>query len=173
MPTCRRPSFPARDQSSRSEQSEQGMSQVIKEVTEVLGITPKHATTKYEQENGLLEPTHASLKKTIKIESGERRSMWHSYVNIAVLNYNTSYHTSIGCEPSRVFHGLVPYSVLDLQMGIRPQRISAPNSKNAEDVLKQTEMIFHDFRKNTKQAYIKHKAYYDKNAKASELKEQQ
>ena len=47
--------------------------------------------------------------------------MWHKYVNIAVLSYNTSY-TSIGCEPSRVFHGSVPCNVLDLKLGIHPQK---------------------------------------------------
>ena len=134
------------------------MSQVTKEVAEVLGITLQHATTKHAQTIGMLERTHASLRKTLKIETDERRSMWLKYVNNAVLNYNTSYHTSIGCEPSRVFHGLVPHNVLDLKSGIRPQRLATPNSQIAEDVLKQTEMIFHDVRKNTMQAYIKYKA---------------
>ena len=138
------------------------MSQVIKEVAEVLGVTLQHATTKHAQTIGMLERTQASLKNTSKIETCERRSMWHMYVNIAVLNYITSYHTSIGCEPSRIFHGRVPYNVLDLKMGIRPQRIPTPNSQTAEGVLKQTDMIFHDVRRNTMQAYIKYKAYYDK-----------
>ena len=75
-------------------------SHVIKEVAGVLGVTPKHATTKHAQTIGLLERSHASIRKALKIETGERRSLWHKYVNIAVLNYNTSYHTSIGCEPS-------------------------------------------------------------------------
>ena len=114
------------------------MSQVIKEVAEGLGITIQHATTKYAQTIGMLERTHTSLKKTLKIETGKRRPMWHKYVNIAVLNYNTSYHTSIGCEPSRVFHGRVPYNVLDLKMGIRPQKNPTPNSQVAQDVLEQT-----------------------------------
>ena len=98
------------------------MSQVIKEVTGVLGITPKHATTKHAQTIGLLERSHASTKQALNIETGERRSFWHKYINIAVLNYNTSYHTSIGCEPSRVFHGRTPYNVLDIKLGIRPQQ---------------------------------------------------
>ena len=149
------------------------MSQLIKEVAEVLGITLQHATTKHAQTIGMLERTHVSLKKTLKIETGERRSMWHKYVNIAVLNYNTSYHTSIGCEPSTLFHGRVPYDVLDLKMGIRPQKMPTPNSQISEDVLKQTEMIFHDVHKNIMQAYIKYKAYYDEKANASKLKEQQ
>ena len=39
------------------------MSQVIKEVAEGLGITLQHAPTKHAQTTGMLERTHASLKK--------------------------------------------------------------------------------------------------------------
>ena len=45
-------------------------------------------------------------------------------------------------------------------MGIYPQQIPTPKSPNAEDVLKQTEMIFQDVPKNTMQTYIKYKTYY-------------
>ena len=90
------------------------MSHVIEEVAGVLGITLKHATTKQAQTIGLLERSHASIRQALKIETGERRSLWHKYINIAVLNYNTSYLTSNPCEPSRVFHGRIPYNVLDL-----------------------------------------------------------
>ena len=48
-------------------------SHVIKEVAGVLGITLKHATTKHAQTNGLLERSHASIKQSLKIETGERR----------------------------------------------------------------------------------------------------
>ena len=84
------------------------MSDVIKEVAGVLGITLRPATTKHAQTIGLLEQSHASIKQALKIKTGERRSLWHKYFNIAVLNYNTSYHTSFGCEPTRVFHGRIP-----------------------------------------------------------------
>ena len=147
------------------------MSHVIKEVAGVLGITLKHATTKHAQTIGLLERSHASIKQGMKIETGERRSLWLKYVKIAVLNYNTSYHTSIGCEPSRVFHGRIPYNVLDLKLGIRTQQQPIPTWQIAQDVLDQSEMIHQDVGKNTMQAYIKYKAYYDKKANASKLKE--
>ena len=84
------------------------ISHVIKEVACVLGITLKHATTKHGQTIGLLERSHASIKQALKIETGERRSLWHRYVSIAVLNYNTSYHTSIGYEPSLLFMAVFP-----------------------------------------------------------------
>ena len=144
---------------------------VIKEVAGVLGVTLKHATTKHAQTTGLLEQSHASIKKALKIETGERRSLWHKYINIAVLNYNTSYHTSIGCETSRVFHGRIPYNILDLKLGIRPQQQPIPTSQFVQDILEQTEMIHQNVRKNAMQAYIKYKAYYDKKANASKLKE--
>ena len=145
-------------------------SHVIKEVAGVLGITLKHATTKHAQTIGLLERSHASIKQTLKIETGERRSLWHKYVSIAVRNYNTSYHVSIGCEPSRVFHGRIPYNIPDLKVGIGPQKIPPPDSQIAQDVLEQTETIFQDVRKNAMQAYIKYKTYHDRKATASKLK---
>ena len=58
-------------------------------------------------------------------------------------------------------------------MGIRPQKIPSPDSEIAQDVLEQAEAILQDVRKNIMQAYIKYKAYYDKKAHASKLKEQQ
>ena len=91
------------------------MSHVIKEVAGVLGITLKQATTKHAQTIRLFEQSHASIKQGLKIETGERRSFWHKYVNITVLNFNTSYHTSVGCEPSRVFYGRFSYKTLDLK----------------------------------------------------------
>ena len=60
---------------------------------------------------------------------------------------------------------------MDLKLGIRPQQQSIPTSQIAQEVLEQTEMIHQDVRKNIMQAYIKYKAYYDKKANASKLKE--
>ena len=102
-------------------------SHVIKEVAGVFGITLKHATTKHAKTIGLLERSRASIKQSLKIETGERRSLWHKYIGIAVLNYNTSYHSSIGCEPSRVFHGRIPYNIYDLKLNIRPEKIPSPD----------------------------------------------
>ena len=85
--------------------------------------------------------------------------MWHKYVSIAVLNYNICYHASIGREQSRIFHGRIPYNILDLKMGIHPQKNLSPDSQIAKDVLEQTEIVFQDVRKNAMQAYIKYKAY--------------
>ena len=47
------------------------MSQVIKELAGVLGITLEHATTNDAQTIGLLEQSHASVNQALKIETGE------------------------------------------------------------------------------------------------------
>ena len=73
------------------------MSSVIKEKAGVLGITLKHATKEHAQTIWLLERSHASIRQASKIETGERRPLWHKHVSIAFLNYNTSYQASIGC----------------------------------------------------------------------------
>ena len=70
-----------------------------------------------------------------------------------------------------MFHGRIPYNILDLRMGIRPQIVPSPDLETAQDVLEQTEMIFQDVRRNAMQTYIKYKAYYDKKANASKLKQ--
>ena len=134
------------------------MSQVIKEVAEVLGITLQHATTKHAKTIGMLERTHASLKKTLKIETGERRSMWHKFVNIAVWNRTFPTTQALDENPVEYFTDMfhITSSTKKSQRG-GPQRIPTPNSQISEDVLKQTEMIFHDVRKNTMPAYIEYK----------------
>ena len=134
------------------------MSHVIKEKAGVLGITLTHTTTEHAQTIGMLERSQESIKQALKVETGEWRSLWHKYVCIAVLNYNTSYHADIGCESSRIYHGRNLDNVLDLKLGIRPQHIPIPTSQIAQNILEQTEMIYQDARNNALQAYIKYTA---------------
>ena len=109
--------------------------------------------------------------RALKNETGELKSLWHKYVSIAVLNYKTSYHTSIGCEPSRVLHGRIPYILLGLKLRIHPKQAFVPTSQIARVIVDQTETIYQDVRKTAVQAYIKYKTYYDKKANASKLEE--
>ena len=74
---------------------------IIAEITQILGITLKCATTKHPQTIGKLERTHASLKKNLKMACGEYRRQWHKYLPLAVINHNTSYHASNGCKTNK------------------------------------------------------------------------
>ena len=152
-----------------TDKGSQFISEAMQQTTATLGIQLKHATTKHAQMIGILEQTHASLKKSLKIMTGERRTMWHQILPMAVLNYNTSFHTSLGCEPSRVFHGRVPYNVLDLKYGLKPQHPAPPNSEIAEGVLRQTKEIVEQTQQSLMQTNVRHKHYYDKKASANPL----
>ena len=136
----------------------------------VLGIILKQAPTKHAETIGLLERSHASIKQTLKVEIGERRSLWQINVSSAVLNFKTFLHTSSDCEPSRASHGRIHYNILDLKLGIRPQQQPIPMSQIAEDILDQTEMIHQGVGKNSMQTYYKYKANFGKKANASNLK---
>ena len=144
---------------------------IVAEITRILGITLKCATTKHPQTIGKLERTHASLKTNLKMASGEYRRQWHKYLPLAVLNYNTTYHSSIGCEPSKVFHGRIPYNVLDHKLGNNPNREFAPTTEFAEELQQRTKVLIDQTKKNIMQSYLKYKEYYDRKAKAAPLSE--
>ena len=61
------------------------------EVPKFFGLTLHHATTKHAQLIGMLEETHASLNEALTIETSERKSLWHKYVNIANPSYVLQY----------------------------------------------------------------------------------
>ena len=88
-----------------------------------------------------------------------------------VLNHNTSYHASIGCEPTRVFHGRIPYNILDHKLGNNPNEQINPTTGFAEEIQNRTKILIDKTKQNIMQSYIKYKEYYDRKAKAAPLKE--
>ena len=105
--------------------------------------------------------------------SGEYRRQWHKDLPLAVLNYNTSYHSSIGCEPSKVFHGRIPYNVLvlDHKLGNNPNTNFLPAADFGEELQQRTKILIDQTKKIIMQSYLKYKEYYDRKAKATPLQE--
>ena len=101
---------------------------------------------------------------------GDYRKQWHKFLPIAILNSNTTKHSTIDCEPSRVIHGRVPHIILDHKLGIRFYPNTAPTIDFAEELLRKTKILCDKTKKNAMQSYIKYKKYHDKKAKASPLK---
>ena len=146
--------------------------QVTHEIAAVLGIEMKHATMKHAQTIGLLERTHASVKTHLKAATGEFRNNWHKNLPLAVLNHNTTYHASLGCEPSRVFHGRIPHNILDYKLGYNPNPRYQPQTDIAEEIQKRMRTLLDQTKKNIMQSYLKYKAYYDRKAKAARWRQQ-
>ena len=88
---------------------------------------------------------------------GERHSMWHKNVQIAVVKYDTTYHETLGCESSTVFHGRRPYNVLDLILGFKPKWKTTPNSDTAEQLQKQIDEVRTTAKDNIMMSYLKYK----------------
>ena len=153
-----------------TDKGSQFRSDVVNQIAQTLNIRISHASTKHAQTIGILERTHASLKTSLKISTGERRSMWHKYVQIAVMNYNTSYHESLGCEPTTVFHGRIPYNILDIKLGLKPEWKKDANEDLTDELQKQIAEIHQSAKDNLMQSYLKYKRYYDKKATATPLK---
>ena len=127
------------------------VSQVIHKVAELLGIYLKHATTKHAETIGVLERAHATIKTSLTTASGGYRKQWHKYLPIAILNYNTTYHSSIDCEPSRVFHGRVPHNILDHKLGLQFNPNIAPTTDFAEKLLRRTQILYDKTKKDVMQ----------------------
>ena len=68
--------------------------------------------------------------------------MCHKYVQIAVMNYNTSYHGSWGCEPTTVFHGRIPYKILEIKLGLKPEWKKENNQDLTDEIQKQIAEIY-------------------------------
>ena len=145
-------------------------STIIAEITQIVGIILKCTTTKLPQAIGKLERTHASLKTNIKMACGEYRRQWQRYLPLAVLSHNTSYHANIGCEPTRVFRGRVPYNILDHKLGNKLNEQITPTTEFTEEIQNRTNVLIDKTKQIIIQSYIKHKEYYDRKAQAAPLK---
>ena len=70
---------------------------------------------------------------------------------MAVLNHNTTYHASLGCEPSRVFHGRIPHNILDYKLGYNHNPRYQPQTDVAEEIQKRMRILSDQTMKNIMQ----------------------
>ena len=89
----------------------------------------------------ILERTHASVKTQLEAATGDFRHNWHKFLPLAVLNHNTTYHASLSCEPSRVFHGRIPHNILDYKLGYNPNPKYLPQTDVAEEVQRRMKIL--------------------------------
>ena len=143
-------------------------SRLVDEIAKILGIQIKCATTKHPQAIGELERTDANLKSNLK-KASEYQRQYQKYLPLAVLKYNISYRSSQECEPSRTFHGTVPYIILDHRLELNPKPKISPTTDFAEKFQKPAQILIDKTKKNIMQRYLKYKEYYDQKAKTAPL----
>ena len=74
-------------------------SKMMQELCSLLEINLKFATIKHPQTIGVIERSHATVKRIMSIHEDSLAKDWHKYVDIATFVFNTSYHSSLGCTP--------------------------------------------------------------------------
>ena len=128
-------------------------SQVIEELMKTMGIKVSHATVKHGQTIGMIERSHQKLKQILKIN---------------VLAHNTTYHQTLKCTPTELFHGRVPYDALGLKFS---NPLSLPrNATDTQSFVDNLNSNFKETHANIIKAFHKYKAHYDRKAQASPLK---
>ena len=132
-----------------TDKSIQFNSQVTREVAVVLGVEPKPGSTKHAQTIGMLERTHATVEAHLKAATGEFRNNWHKFLPLAVLNHNTTYHASLGCEPTCVFHSRIPHNILDYKLGYNPNPRFTPQTDIAAEVQRRMDILNDQTKKTT------------------------
>ena len=138
------------------------------EIMKTAEIKIDHATVKHAQTIGMVERSHQKLKQILKINVFADSPQWDRYVNIAVMAHNTTYHQSLKCAPSEVFHGRIPFNALDLKFG-NPLKCETTET----DITRLVDQVNEKYRQvndNILQAYHKYKRYYDRKAQALSLK---
>ena len=132
------------------------------------GIKVSHATINHAQTIGMTERSHQRLKQILKINVSADRPQWDRYVNLAVMAHNKTYHQTLKCSPTEVFHGRVSYNALDLKFSnpLSPPR----NVTDTQSLVDNLNAKFKETHTNIIRAFHKYKAYYDRKAQASPLK---
>ena len=143
-------------------------SQVIEELMSQAGIQVSHATIKHAQTIGMIEGSHQKLKQILKINVSADQPQWDRYVNLAVMAHNTTHHQNLKCTPTEIFHGCVPYKVLDLKFS-NPLSGSR-NAAVVQSLINNLSSKFKETHANIVKAFRKYKAYCDRKAQASPLK---
>ena len=93
----------------------QFVSDLFHELTQLLEIKTSHASLKHPQTIGVVERAHAALTRTLKLNSNQSFTNWYKFLNLATFIHNTSYHTSIGCAPTVIFHERDPMKPMDIR----------------------------------------------------------
>ena len=143
--------------------------ELFERLSKAAGIKISHATIKHAQTKVMVERSHEKLEKILKIHVNVDRPQWDHYVDIATMAHNTTYHASLKCSSTEIFHARTPYNALDLKF-LNPERTNDTKTGEVNKIFNRMNKIYRDTTDNIVAAYHKYKNYYDRKAKAQPLK---
>ena len=145
------------------------VSELFHELTKLLEVQLKHASLKHPQTVGVVERSHSALKRILKVQTDEQWNDWYKYVPLACFIHNTSFHSTIGCSPTALFHGREPINPLDVRFSNRMIERSSPNSEYVFALQDAMQKKFLETKEKLTTMYNKYRTYYDNKAEAKPL----
>ena len=144
-------------------------SDLMHELASLLEIKLRLATLKHAQSVGVVEQSHLSMKRILRLYSNQTGSDWHKWLDIAVFIHNTSYSSAIGCSPTLVFHGREPHKPLDVRFNIKTIQAAMPSSDFLVSLQDAMTQHFSRVKEKLVTMYHKYRSYYDDKAKTKPL----
>ena len=149
------------------------VAKLLHELSNLLEIKLLHASLKHPQTIGVVDKSHSALKWILKLNTDEKWTTWYKNVDIATFIHNTSYHSSIGCTPSSLFHGREPNKPIDLRFRSHTLARKELTSDYLVDLQDSLLQKFSHTKPRLLDAYRKYRTYYDKKAAAKPLVQKQ
>ena len=153
-----------------TDQGSQFISNLMKEATSLFDIELRHATVKHPQTIGLLERSHAGIKKTLKIYENRGHTNWHQYVDYAVFANNNAYNPDTRSTPVEMFSGQAPMKAHDMRFGVNKFDEKEMRFEPTAEIQDRLRAMWQTQKDHLVANYIKHKEYFDQFAKANPLK---
>ena len=124
---------------------------------------------KHPQTIGVVERSHAALKRVLKLNTDEKWTTWYRYVELATFIHNTSYLSSIGCTPTSLFQGREPIKPIDLRFRSLTLAQKELTSDYLVDLQDSSPEKFSHAKSRLLDAYHKYRTHFDRKAAAKPL----
>jgi len=144
------------------------LSEVLREVNELLGVTHNRTSPYRPQTNGLVEVTNRTIKTMLSHVVNERHTDWPKYLPFCQLAHNSARHVAINSSPSQLLMGRelrLPHEQL---LPLAPTPISAPG-KYARDAQERMRVTWDAARRAMKKEGERVARIYDRTARPSEV----
>ena len=153
-----------------TDQGSQFTSQILHELADLLEIKFEHATLKHALTIGVVERSPGPLKRYLSIYENQLQHDWLKYIDLAVFQNKTSYHTTNGCPPSLIFHGQIPINSIDLWFNKKSIYHKKCNIDYIADIQIKMATLFSQTKASLVKSFHKYRDYNDKKATAAPLK---
>ena len=142
---------------------------LMKELCRLLEVWFNFATVKRAWTIDVIERSHLSLKKYLKVYDRIKTRIWRNHVDFAALAYTTTHHWLVGCSPSVRLYERQPQNALELRFQNRQlKKVTTTYDFNTQNQFDSNERFAY-FKDSTPEAYHHYEHYFDRKTTAHPL----